>query len=80
LNDGFVADCDIPVPVSYGARGGRMEALRRLKVGESVFFEGAAQNIISGSARTISQREADKASWKWIARTVEGGVRVWRIA
>jgi len=47
-----------------------------MKVGDSVFFEG--QNS-SGKSVTALRNFGHREGWKVSARTVEGGVRVWRV-
>lgn len=75
--NGFVIERGVPLP---SLRGGHMDAIRSLEVDESVLFQDTDQARVSAAARTIRQREPDKASRKYVTRTVTGGVRIWRTA
>lgn len=71
-------------PKSYKRNpNSRMGAVRRLSVGDS-FFEACApdaakslQMCLSACARVIHARDGVKI--KLVTRSVEGGVRVWRV-
>ena len=69
----------VPVP-SKGRGLGRGPNLRvtlsLMKVGDSIFFEQA--KIASVSSQVCQYQE--KLSMKFTCRTVEGGVRVWRVS
>jgi hypothetical protein len=60
----------IPVPAK---RAGRRALLKTMEVGDSVFFAGAKLGTISPYTR-------QEGPLKFTCRTIDGGVRVWRIA
>lgn len=69
------------IPLPMGKCGGRgrpaIYPFPDMQVGDSVFIPG--QKVgggAYGSARSISRR----LGFKFAARTVEGGIRIWRIA
>ena len=62
---------DIPAPLPARAKG-YTEAMRKLEPGWSVFFPEANINSICKCAREAIGRHCYRA------RTVPGGVRVWR--
>jgi len=55
---------------------GLFAVLRDMSVGDSVFCEGFTQSRASGSAAYAQKKIADS---KFSCRTVEGGVRIWRV-
>ncbi len=54
-----------------------MGTLRRMEVGDSFFAEGKTTMAAGAAARVIRQRDGGNA--RYASRTVEGGVRIWRI-
>lgn len=54
---------------------------RNMIVGDSVFFENEADGSASNPARTARVWGGrQKPARKFSARTIDGGVRIWRIA
>ena len=66
-------DTGIPIPRKRSELKYPFGALR---VGESLFVNNCTPGALSGSR----QYAAQKYGFKFVMRTVEGGVRVWRIA
>lgn len=66
-------DKGIPLP----PRGGRQRyPWQEMEVGDSFFVEGASVRSLSAAAAQVGRRSGRKFS----LRTVEGGVRCWRVA
>jgi hypothetical protein len=70
----FKIESGIEVPKSRGS--GYSDVIRLLKVGQSVVFPGKTAYQVSGIYGNI----AKSMKRKFTARTVDGGVRVWRIS
>lgn len=70
----FDIDADIPVPTSRGARSKFTKTALALNVGESFFVAGAKIVGIHADLGT-----AKRHGYKFTARSVDGGVRIWRI-
>ena len=64
---------DVPMPEFRAS--GVTAALRRMDVGDSIFLRGKKSNNIT----TIVGILTKKTERKFMTRTVEGGIRVWRI-
>ena len=66
-------DSDVPMPDPHSyLRKGYADALRQLMPGDSAFFAGrTAAQMTASAAHTLGKGN-------YIARTVEGGARVWR--
>lgn len=64
----------VPIPTKTNEGRPRIYPFDELKVGESFFVNGKTAGFISGS-RDQAQR---RTGFVFAARTVEGGVRVWR--
>lgn len=77
-NNEYVIEEGIPIPKSGRgrARGGKSDAIRRLAVGQSVYFPGTTVAMISALWYRIN---FDGPRPKFTARTIDGGVRVWRL-
>lgn len=67
----------IPLP-PRPRKGGRPvnSVFRQMEIGDSVFMDKPTARAAGG----YYGRVARETGWKFTARTVEGGVRVWRIA
>lgn len=70
-------DHDVPIPVGAKSKRGRPPKYpwADLEVGDSFFVKGK-RPIDLGE---ITQRMARRTGFRFITRTVQGGVRVWRI-
>ena len=64
---------DVPMPEFRAS--GVTAALRKMDVGDSIFLRGKKSNNIT----TIVGILTKKTERKFMTRTVEGGIRVWRI-
>lgn len=75
----YVIEDNVPIPAKLGgkycARRGISEALRNLKIGQSLFVKDSNGNKISKLATRISK----ETKYKFTCRNVEGGARAWRI-
>lgn len=61
-------------------RGGDYKyPIREMDVGDSILDE-SAQETKSSKIRLSAKKYGDKVGKKFIARKVEGGVRIWRVA
>lgn len=63
-------------PVRRGSGSGLTDLIRKMKVGDSLFFKGGT---ILCSSRVLSLAKQAKLKFKFSGRTVEGGCRVWRV-
>ncbi len=70
----YVIEKDVPPPVHAQAGWGMRAAFRAMSVGDSVLIPGKHINSVSQATR---QAVPDA---KFTCRTVDGGVRVWRLA
>ena len=66
----------IPIPekASVGKNKGVIEAFKKLEVGGSIFLEGAKINC----AHPYYSPAKSNTTKQFTARTVEGGIRIWR--
>ena len=64
----------IPVPLIACAPG-RIDIIRKMQVGDSIFFPRTPRKVL-GSALAARRR---RLGVSFTLRTVEGGVRAWRI-
>ena len=71
----FKIESNIPLDIMAGARP--KYPWRNMKVGDSVFFDG--QNS-QGNASVAAKMFGRMNGVKFASRSVDGGVRVWRIA
>lgn len=68
----------VPLPERAGGfRGAFMSAVRAMEVGDSLFAAGKKGSNVSATGRVVGERMKDGR--KYTIRTVEGGVRIWRI-
>ena len=68
-------ESNVPVPDTKNAS----YPFAEMKVGESVFFEnmdGHQRHRVSSAAYAVGNRK----KWKFSCRTVDGGLRIWRVA
>lgn len=75
----FKIEKNIPVPSGLGNgvdRSREMSVLLKMGVGHSVFLAGINKSVGSG----IRTRAAEKSGHFFTLRTVEGGVRIWRVS
>jgi len=79
---GFKIDNAVPIPDGRNSNcsTSKVAAVRALEVGESVFFPGMTINNVSSVAANARRYSPEMFNRKYTSRTVEGGVRVWRIA
>lgn len=79
LNGDYKIETGVPIPEGRGPgrpRHGLTEALRQLKVGQSVFKkDGNASSL--GGQMFLARAGTSK---KFVARNIKDGARVWRIA
>lgn len=68
----YVIEKDVPIPPQQWAKNGLTYALRHMEVGDSVMAPGKKVSSIAASAGRLKPK-------KFTARTVDGGVRIWRI-
>ena len=72
----FLIEKSIPVPLGAGRQGGVLYPFRDMDIGDSIFVAGqASTDGAACSARNLAQR----SGLKFTSRTVDGGVRIWRI-
>ena len=64
---------DVPMPEFRAS--GVTAALRRMDVGDSIFLRGKKSSNVTSLAAILTK----KTERKFATRTVEGGIRVWRI-
>jgi len=65
----------IPIPEMLGTN--QIYPFKDMKVGDSIFIENANHNHKAVSAAKMHFWRTDK---KMTAKTIDGGVRIWRIA
>jgi hypothetical protein len=63
---------NIPIPSKKTSKYG----FSQMEVGDSVFIAGKVISNVSGGYQYLIKNKG----WKFTARIVEGGVRIWRIA
>ena len=69
-------DRKFPIPTSKGIGAPRKYPFLDMDVGDSVFFEGKK---IPCKEYTAAQAAGSRTGVKFAARTVDGGLRIWRI-
>ncbi len=67
---------NIPIPVGHA--NGAMSIFSKMEVGDSVFFPKKALRDVTGSLQYFCK--ASKYSDRFKTRSMDGGVRVWRVA
>lgn len=72
----FVIESGIPLPGPSGSRGESIYPFERMSVGDSVFIEGAKS---SGKEYAAARVCGKRKGMRFTARTVEDGVRIWRV-
>ena len=65
----------IPLPTRAGEGRPSVSIYRQMAVGDSVFLPNCLMNRRSNNW----QRIARENGWKFTARTIDGGIRVWRV-
>jgi len=76
-DDEIVRESGVPIPPLRRKRqSSRTEKLLTLQVGDSLFMPGLVTKNLGDFRRTIRKHWPER---QFIARTVEGGVRIWRI-
>ena len=70
-----VIEKGVPLPISRGGSNS-CSILRLMEINDSIFFAGRTAASISGWAVRVGKDH----NMKFTCRTVEGSVRVWRIA
>lgn len=71
-------DKDIPIPPAYsGRKSGRknIELLRKMDVGDSIFFPGMTTTVAYNKVFSSAKRLGIKLT----SRSVDDGARIWRI-
>lgn len=78
----IVIEKDIPIPEpKRGNTKGRRQKntitsrIEAMSIGDSIFFKGKSRN--AAKSNTVYARK--NLGFEFIARTVEGGARIWRI-
>jgi len=70
----LVIEKGIPIPpIAYAP--GRFEIIRKMQIGDSIFFPRTPRKVV-GAALAARRR---RLGFSFTLRTVEGGVRAWRI-
>lgn len=76
----FIVEDGVPLP-NDNRRGkscfGYTNALRSLPIGGSVFRPNIKYNTVGGIIVRVRREDRSKT---FVSRTVDGGVRVWRVA
>lgn len=70
---------NIPMPEASSRRGGSKYGFEKMEVGDSMFFQGGVATTSFtpyNSARYFQM--ANRVTF--VCRTVEGGLRIWRVA
>lgn len=70
-SDTFAIESDVPVPLPLGMR---KYPLEQMQIGDSFFIPAGSR-----SQQTLVAVYAKRYGIKVITRTVEGGIRVWRV-
>ena len=68
---------NIPVPCASNKGGLLKYPWPEMEVGDHIFVPGKKTGDIMAASRGWSKRNAP--GWKFTARAVDGGVRIWRI-
>jgi hypothetical protein len=79
----MVTQLPIDKDVPLAARRNTIYPFASMQVGDSIFVPGTGspKQINSVCAAAFQFRNTPgKADWRFTARTLEGGVRIWRIA
>ena len=63
------------IPMPEPRVWGITAALRKMDVGDSIFLRGKKQNTVTSLVAILTK----KTERKFATRTVDGGLRVWRI-
>jgi len=71
----FKIDQKVPLPRRKAGRDGSKYPWREMKVGDSFFV----QTENAGNLRSLASNTGRKLNAVFTARSVEGGVRVWRV-
>ena len=71
----YVIEKNIPIP-PHGNAGSVYRTLLDMVPGDSVFFEGKRRSNVGDSAT----RAAKATKGEYVTRSVEGGVRIWRVS
>ena len=78
----YKIDTNIPMPSIRNDRkgAGLKSCLMKMNVGDSVFLPGKTAHYASGAiGNAKKQIRLDGGDANYSARTVEGGVRIWRV-
>lgn len=70
----FTIERGIPIPPKANRK--QMYPLDDMKRGDSFFVKGKKADSLNGTIYRAAKR---RPSWKFLVRTVPGGVRVWRV-
>jgi len=79
----YVIETNIPMPIARRDQKGTglKGCLLKMNVGDSVFLPGKTMHYASGAiGNAKKQIRLDGGDANYSARTVEGGVRIWRVA
>lgn len=77
IKSSVMIDKNIPIPKDAGRKGRRKYPFYEMEVGDSVFFEGQTR---TGNARNAAYAWARNNNKEVSVRSVQGGIRIWRIA
>lgn len=70
-------DKSVPVPACVGPGRPFVYPWPEMQVGDSIFFAGETSQ---GNAAQAARHYAKERGLRFISRSVDGGVRIWRIA
>lgn len=73
----MIIETNVPMPKANGKGRPAKYPFGEMDIGDSVFIEGQA---VGGSAYLSAMQHARLHSKKFTGRTVEGGLRIWRVA
>jgi len=75
----YKIDKNVPIPI--GPKAIRRYPLREMEIGDSFFVPDEdmprGKNVIHSAISVYAARSKD--GWKFKSRSVDGGVRVWRV-
>lgn len=77
----FKVEDNVPIPPRKGGKSQRKYPLNALLVGQSFFVPFASDDARKGLSRlsSVAILHGKETGKKFTTRTVEGGVRVWRV-
>lgn len=75
-------ESDVPLPVSAqgDAHVRSVYGFHLMAVGDSIFFDPKGPYGNPAKAHASARQYAKRSGFKFTARSIDGGVRIWRIA